>query len=492
MLIILAVGIFSLQPASAQSDKVIQTLTTAFQTRNADTLKSLLGEHFSVSVYSNPNAFRMLKQIFDKQPALQKMELLQTLPGKEGTQLQVKYYFEKQTPTVSNILLDKDGKIDRVRLFDQLYGAKLDTTAHEVGVIPFVMENKKIVVQIKINNHPKVLRMLFDTGADGVGLKKEVADELGLTGSREQQTSIVGGSAKITISENNILHLAEGIQLERSNIAIFPKYDGELDGLFGGNVMRKYSVCIDFDKSVLRLYTQGEIAYPKGGFYLPLVYRGTPEIATGINIRGTEHLAHLAFDTGAGYNVILFGPYVHNKNLMERFRVESYSQNISFGHTTKTAMGKIDTITLGATKIPALQGSLQQYEEGDERWSPMSDGSLGIDVIKQFNIYINAGMREFYLIPNNNFGYPGDFWMAQVQYGFEDGKLKVMRIYPDSPAATAGLAEGDEVQLINNIKPLAFKNIATIEQYQREWKRQPINITVKREGKTQQLKIASM
>jgi predicted aspartyl protease len=35
-------------------------------------------------------------------------------------------------------------------------------------------------VKLKNNNSNRVLSMLFDTGADGVGMRKEVADAIGL------------------------------------------------------------------------------------------------------------------------------------------------------------------------------------------------------------------------------------------------------------------------------------------------------------------------
>ena len=74
-----------------------------------------------------------------------------------------------------------------------------------VASIPFEFRNDQIVVKLKINDSDRVLNMLFDTGADGVGMKKEVADAIGLKESRKQQTQVVGAITEIVISSGNTL-----------------------------------------------------------------------------------------------------------------------------------------------------------------------------------------------------------------------------------------------------------------------------------------------
>lgn len=123
-----------------------------------------------------------------------------------------------------------------------------------VATIPFEMVNGSIVLKVKINQSSKTLRLLFDTGADGMAVDQSLADSLGLKITRSNNASVVGGNMKIEVSDGNDVQLESGFVLKNQGIAIFPQMRDHLDGLIGNTMTRRYITKVDFNKYELSLY----------------------------------------------------------------------------------------------------------------------------------------------------------------------------------------------------------------------------------------------
>jgi hypothetical protein len=321
---------------------------------------------------------------------------------------------------------------------------------------------------------------MFDTGADGVGMKKETADAIGLVETRKQQTSVVGASSQIIISSGNTLRF-DTLQITNQNIGIFPSFDPGLDGLFGANFLRNYITYIDFDQSVIRLYSFGPIQYPEGGCILPLDYKsGLPGLKLNVRLNnGKELLGQFHFDTGAGYPLILFSPCVRNNALDKGFKVQAYGTNYSFGHPSPTVQGIVDSLVLGKFTISHFSGTLQTYRAGDEQWARDGDGSLGIDIISKFNCYINLLNKEFYIIPNKSFHNPLDFWLGPVKFGVEKGNLIVKQLVSGATIEPE-VRPNDVIVSINDKVADDFSNSNTLLQLEKELQAGEVEMIVNR------------
>jgi len=352
-----------------------------------------------------------------------------------------------------------------------------------VAVIPFEFRNDKIILKLKINDSNRVLNMLFDTGADGVGMRKEVADAIGLKETRKQRAQVVGGSSEIIISEGNTLHF-DTLQIKNQSIGIFPAYMDDLDGLFGANFLRNFITYIDFDHSVINLYHFGKITYPVGGTKLPLDYStGLPGIQGKVKLNsGKEILANFHFDTGAAYPLIFFGPSVKQNELDKDFAVQFKSTTYSLGHETATLNGIIDLLELGEYKVPHFTGTLQGYLDGMNTIGKNNDGSLGIKIISKFNCFINLPAKEFYLIPNKSFNNPIDFWLKKNEFGFVDGQLIIKHASASSQYDQTVPQRNDAVLSINGIRSDDFKDLKIIKQLEEVSLNQPLVLEIARNG----------
>jgi len=352
---------------------------------------------------------------------------------------------------------------------------------HPAAVIPFVFRNNRIIVKLKINESDRILNMLFDTGADGIGMKREVAEAIGLKESRKQKTQVVGATTEIVISEGNTMRF-DTLQIKNQNIGIFPNYSDELDGLFGGNFLRNYITEINFDQSVIKLYRFGKITYPDGGCRIPLDYSsGLPGIVAKAKMtNGKEVPAQLYFDSGANYPLIFFGPGVKKHELENGFLPRFRGTTVSLGHQTPTMSGPIDLLELGEFKIPGFTCTLQSYSPEMENWGPGIDGSLGIEIISKFNCFINLPAKEFYLLPNKSFAYPTDFWLGNIQFGFSGEQLVIKRQLPDLENPENQLKEKDVIIRINDNSADDFKEGTVLPALQQAYRTGEIEMIVNR------------
>ncbi|MFB6455825.1 aspartyl protease family protein [Chitinophaga sp. Hz27] len=484
--VILYAGIFLCTANSLYAQKpadVISSLENAIRSKSPELAKPLLSPSFHVGFYPAPYSYGMLDRAFRKD-SLDKLSIKkeENIPG--GKRVLVKYANVKQKAFETWIYLDTANKITKVQYYDLLAGVDLDKPSTLAAVIPFEYKRNRIILTLTLNDNKKPLHFLFDTGADGMGIKKSVADEIGIFATKQQSASVVGASTQIGIADGITMHF-DSLSIPNNRSAIFPQFDNDLDGLFGANFLRNYITEIDFDKSEIRLYTIGKYNYAANAAILPLDYSlGVPGIKSTVTFNNGKVLnGDFHFDTGAGYPLIIFGPSVNRNHLMDGFNVTSTSVTTSMGHSSPVVNGTFTGVDLNKWHISSFTGTMQSYREGDEKWSPKGDGSFGIELISRFNWVINLADHQFSAVPNNNFNLPFSFWMKNIEWTFTNGKMLVRQFMPQSSAADSGISENDEVMAINGVKAATLLIPENLEKYIAQWKDQPLKVEVNKYGK---------
>ena len=133
--------------------------------------------------------------------------------------------------------------------------------------IPFEFVNGSIILNIRINDNARPLKLLFDTGANGIAVDQQLADSLNLRSDFDKMTDVVGGSRRISISSNNTIHLADNLSLKSQNIAIFDNGSSraEYDGIIGLNLAYYYIINVNFNKQIISFYNFGDYAFESEG-----------------------------------------------------------------------------------------------------------------------------------------------------------------------------------------------------------------------------------
>lgn len=327
-------------------------------------------------------------------------------------------------------------------------------TSKLIAKIPFEIYHGSIVLHVKLNDNPRTLRMLFDTGADGMAVSQALADSLGLKSSRSQKASVVGGNIEISISEGNNVNLGN-FSLKNQSIAFFKEMGKDLDGLIGNTMTRKYVTKVDFDHQELSLYDFENYQYEKGGSVVPItIPNGLFIIPGNVAIRADKpYQGNFVFDTGASYHLICFRPFVkQNRLLVDGFKSEYMASTVSMGISSPTFGGKAASFSFSnSASISNFPITLMAGGGQNESWTPGFDGSIGMKIISKYNFTINRQKNEIYLVPNKTAHHPVDFILKGYVFGFNaDGKLEIQNL---GAPANKNLKIGDvgTVKTINNI-----------------------------------------
>ena len=169
----------------------------AFRQQRMDLLKPYFSSDYRVGIYSGDRAFRLATKVVETYGYAEETTIRTKTKTRDGYKFDVEMAFKNTAPFTTEVFTNRMGQVTRIRMIDQLYRYDVVGKSKFVASIPFELIDSRIIVKLRINNHPKILTMLFDTGADGVGLKKSIAQSLRIQTDARQHTQVVGASMEI-------------------------------------------------------------------------------------------------------------------------------------------------------------------------------------------------------------------------------------------------------------------------------------------------------
>lgn len=400
--------LISFAQVNVDSIKVaLSTFAIGIETKDMAVLGQSVAPEFTIHTNTWPSSQRLLVTIWDNQ-SFESIELGSDEIISEGDYFVADVVFtsndESKTKNESKVGFNKENKILFVDYFDRLYGVSRYNESVLVDAIPFENDNGSIILTLRLNNSDQPLRFLLDTGANGMAIRKSLADSLGIGSNYSQNASVVGGQQQIEISQGNEVHLSEKLTLKNQNMAIFPTVGHGSDGIIGLNIINHYITSVDYDKGLLSLYTFGKREYEDIFLTLPVK---TPYdlilVPSAVNLTGKKEVTgNFIMDTGANYYLILFSKFVRkNRLLLSGWKSESQGSTVSMGISTMVYYGTASEFLLGNDftdkNIPiTLQASTGKAGNTDEGFVP--DGSLGVGFLSKFNFVIDLLKNEIHLI----------------------------------------------------------------------------------------------
>jgi hypothetical protein len=348
------------------------------------------------------------------------------------------------------------GKIKHLDLFDRMFGMNRSEVSKHLITVPFEQSNGSIILHVKLNNFPRPLRLLFDTGADGMAVSQTLADSIGLKVSRTQQTKVVGGDMAIQVSTGNTIYL-DTLAVKNQGIAIFKEMHSGLDGIIGNTLAKKFIVKVDYDLQQFSLYTFGPHSYETEGITIPVsIPKRNIELSAQLQLTEKAEAVggNFFFDTGADYHMIGFPPFVSTvRKASIGFKPDFVGTTNSMGMVTPTFNGNAYLFALSKEiELHEMPIALMAQTEENKKWKPGVAGSIGIKWIRRFNFTINLADREIHFIPNKYYMHPYEFVLANHLFGFKENGVLYVITAVGASLGNSVLTPGTQILKINNIK----------------------------------------
>ncbi|MCD8186896.1 MAG: aspartyl protease family protein [Rikenellaceae bacterium] len=200
-------------------------LSAALKNQDTESVQEYLAPSFSIHTAQWPSAKSWLERILNSQ-SVESIELDAQEPvnAEDPRLVGVVLRFSDQRVRQSQAAFDEENRLLYLDFFDRLFGSSRFRESRYVGTLPFELEGQSIVLPLRLNDFPQTFRFLLDTGADGMAIRKSLADSLNLDVGHVQQAHVVGGHREVEISHRNRVHLSDSIVLEEQNMALFPDF----------------------------------------------------------------------------------------------------------------------------------------------------------------------------------------------------------------------------------------------------------------------------
>lgn len=312
-----------------------------------------------------------------------------------------------------------------------------------------------ILLQGQFGSFNDTLNFILDTGSGGISLDSATVEYFKLVPTPSDLTILgIAGIRKVSFLYNQRLRLpgltVDSLNFHVNNYDILSAVYGEkIDGIIGYSVLNRYIFNINYDSLRIQIYSNGRMKYPRGGWLYEPILRTLPVQNARIRDAVTTHSRFL-FDIGAGLCMMLNKDFIDDSNFLDKKRVLYAKEAEGVGGKIDMHMTVIREVRIGPYRfrnVPVFvfddTFNLTSY--------PYLSGIIGNDILRRFNLILNYAKKEFYFMANHNYQDPFDYAYSGIELYMVDGYIILGDVAEGSPAALAGLKEGDIVLGINNI-----------------------------------------
>jgi len=357
-------------------------------------------------------------------------------------------------------------------LFPVLLAAAL---AQPTTDIRFEYEDGRIYVPVSAMQHGKPVDLgwfILDTGAAGVVFDTAAAHRLGLeVKAAGTQTGAGSGASEVGRAKGLPLRV-DHVALQPSEVLVAPiaaqlapSTGRTVAGIIGSQFFDEHAVELDRGKNLLRV----DPPHPESGADLPAPGRraiplefedGLPWIPASLAIPGADSATtslRLVVDLGAKAPLLLTGP------LLERIGGEARlgrhvlaSLGAGIGGETRYWFTRVGALT-GPDGMLFADSLVAGFSAFGTLRSSDYDGLFGAPLLDHFAVLFDYAHKRMWLAPREDGAAPPDpltafdragiFLVARDTTGGR--RLVVLRVIAGSPAAEAGIQEGDELRSVD-------------------------------------------
>lgn len=311
-----------------------------------------------------------------------------------------------------------------------------------------------ILVRAQFEDFPDSLSFILDTGSGGISMDSTTCTRLRLDPQPSEKTIRgIAGIHNVKFLYNRTLHLP-GLTMDSLNMHIndydilSSVYGEKVDGIIGFSFFSRYIVKIDYDSSMIYVYSRGSFKYPKGGHLLRPIMNSIP-IQTARLTDAVPINSRFYFDTGAGLCLLLSSDFVTDSALLNSKKKPVLTQAEGLGGKASMRLTTIKEVRLGPYHFRKVPTYIFDDDYNVTSY-PYLGGLLGNDILRRFNVILNYDHRDIYLLPNSHYHDSFDYSYTGLGLYWIDGEVRVGDVMKDSPAEKAGFKVDDIILGVDN------------------------------------------
>ncbi|GAB2794919.1 hypothetical protein GCM10027275_44990 [Rhabdobacter roseus] len=363
--------------------------------------------------------------------------------------------------------------------------------------IPFELHSNLIIVPVRLNEHD-TLRFILDTGVGSIIITDptvlrpqslQLVRQVVLTGAGEGNAlaahvaidnSLAMGHMRanhvnVVVLDQDVLHLSEYVGVP-------------IHGIFGYDVFNHFVVTIDFSTRELILRRSDTYQYHrrKGDRY-PITIEDTKPFTDAVALfaDGREHPIRVVIDTGAGHALLL------DKSTDDRIQLPEKAIRAQLGRglngVVNGSLGRVERIRFGRFE---LENVVASFPDSLAFGSKLPDrdarqGNIGCELLRRFRVTMNYQEGYMVLKPVKRRlreSFEHDMSGLELR-AFGEGfrNYYVSNVLDSSPAALAGLVEGDQLLFVND-RSVEEMNISELYKLMQKGDGRVLELLVRRQG----------
>ncbi|GGH82338.1 hypothetical protein GCM10011379_56080 [Filimonas zeae] len=346
-----------------------------------------------------------------------------------------------------------------------------------------------VIVSATLDNCKDSLNFIFDTGSGGISLDSATVDYLKLERTATSRTiKGIAGVRKVDFAFNHSLHLpgltVDSLDFHINDYELLTSvYGVKIDGIMGYSFLKRYIVCLNYDKHEMGVYSQGSFTYPRNSQFLRPVFSSIP--IQQVTVKDTRAiLARYYLDTGAGLCMLFSQSFVDDSSLLLKKRKIFDTQAEGLGGKKSMRLTVIKEVKVGPYRLKKVPVYLFDDDYNVTAY-PTLGGLLGNDIMRRFNVVFNYADQLICIKPNTHYREEFDYSYTGLGIYVVDRHIKVIDVIKGSPGEKAGFMTDDVILSIDN----NFSNDIQAYKAMFQHPRTTLRIIVLRKGSPVTLKL---